>query len=356
MYMAKKYVKTFILTVFVFAFIILISQFFRDLDFYLNHNVDFWTMFRHLLTNIPWFTIKVLPVMTLLALLFSLGDLSKNNEITATKAAGINLWKIIALFLIIGAFIGIADLAAREYVVPYSSQEHEKIEAKRIKKEAITAKTEFSNIIISLRNNARLSVGYLNTKTKIMRDVTIEKYNDQFYIETLILAQSAWWSPKDHIWVLSNGVLRDFTKDMWNERYFKEFNSDIDVSPDDLTIRRMKPQLMNTRELKQYIDRLRIFGESALEERIALNMRYSSIFTHLIVMMIGIPFALMISNKVGKIFSFSLALGVVFIFWGLQAVFQSVGENQLLSPALSAWMPNIIFTFIGAGLLYNLKK
>jgi lipopolysaccharide export system permease protein len=298
--------------------------------------------------------IQVLPVATLLSVLFSLGELSKRNEITSIKAAGVNLWKIIFLFLFAGLAIGAADLAAREFVIPKTTRLNERIKKEKIQKETISYKTEFSNLIVSLKNNSRVTVGFLDTKAQIMKNVVIEKYDENFYLEYLVLASDGKWNGQ--IWELENGALRKFKDGFWDEMYFKTYDSSIELKPEDLAFRKMKSETMSSKEFKRYIRQIRIFGQTALSERINLNLRYSSVFCHLIVMMIGIPFALGFGNKLGKILSFTLALTASFTYWGFQAITQSLGENAIRSPLMAAWLPNFVFIAIGIFMLAKVKK
>ena len=353
-YISKKFLKIFFFTAFAFGFIVLISELFRQIGFYMENKTSFSIILQHLFSNIPWWIIQVLPVATLLALLFSLGDLAKKNEITAMKAAGINLWRMITMFLFLGFLIGLADLGAREFIVPKTTIFNEIIKKEKIQKEEIRAQTQFKNIIVSLPNNARLTVGNMDTEKKLMEDVIIEKYTEDFYIDRLVLAEEGVW--KDKTWILNNGVIRDFNSDFWNEVYFKEYNSEIRLKPEEFAFRKMRYETMDTSQFKKYIYQLQMFGKTALKEKIALQIRYSSIFCHFVVMMIGIPFALGIGNRFGKILSFTLALVASFIYWGVQAITQSLGENSILSPFMAAWLPNFIFFAVGIFLLARVKK
>jgi len=353
-YISKQFLRIFFFTAFAFGFIVLISELFRQLGFYMEYKTPFLVMVQHLFSNIPWWIIQVLPVATLLALLFSLGDLSKRNEITAIKAAGVNMWNIIALFMIIGLLIGAGDFAAREFVVPYTTKFNERIKKEKIQKEEVYVKTEFNNLIVTLQNNTRLTVGYLDAKKQYMRDVIIERYSEDFHLERLILAPEGTW--EDGTWILENGVIREFKNDFWDEVTFKKYDSGIHLKPGDIAFRKMNYEMMTSGEFRKYINRLRIFGQTALQERIALQIRYASVFCHLVVMMIGIPFALGFGNRFGKILSFTLALAASFVYWGMQAVTQSMGENLILSPFMAAWLPNFIFFVIGSYLLTNVKK
>ena len=48
-------------------------------------------------------------------------------------------------------------------------------------------------MIVSLRNNSRITIGWLDTKAQIMKDVVIEKYDENFYLEYLVLASDGKW-------------------------------------------------------------------------------------------------------------------------------------------------------------------
>lgn len=353
-YVSKKFLTIFLFTAFAFGFIVLISELFRELSFYMDNKTPLLIIAQHLLSNVPWWIIQVLPVATLLALLFSLGDLAKKNEITAMKAAGINMWRIISIFIIMGFFIGGADFAARELAIPKTTLFNERIKKEKIQKEEIKRQTQFKNLIVSLPNNTRMTIGSINTEEKVMKDIILEKYTEDFYLEYLILAAEGVW--KNKTWILKEGVVRKFTSDFWNEIYFKEYDSDIHLKPTEFAFKRMRYETMNTYDFQKYIHQLRMFGRTALKERIGLNMRYAFVFCHIIVMMIGIPFALGIGPRFGKILSFTLALAASFIYWGVQAITQSLGENSILTPFMAAWLPNFIFFVIGIILLARVKK
>lgn len=353
-YITKQFAKIFFFTSFAFGFIVLISELFRQLSFYMEYKTPLIVILQHLFSNIPWWIIQVLPVATLLALLFSLGGLAKKNEITAIKAAGVNLWKVIILFMVIGFIIGLSDFAARELVVPATSLFNEKVKKEKIQKEEIYVRTEFKNLIVSLQNNTRLTIGYLNTDEKYMQNIVIENYDEDFYLKRLILAAEGRW--KNKTWMLENGVIRKFENDFWKEIYFKEFDSELRLKPSDIAFNKKRYEMMNTYEFQKYINQLRIFGKTALQERIALNIRYASVFCHIIVMMIGIPFALGFGPRLGKILSFTMALIAAFLYWGVQAITQSLGENAIISPFMAAWLPNFIFFAIGLFLLVRVKK
>jgi lipopolysaccharide export system permease protein len=354
-YILKKFLNIFIFAILAIAFLVVVSEVFYRLGYYLEHKVSLLNIILLLIMRTPWQTILAFPIATLIAILFSLGNLSQKNEITAIKSAGINLWKIMSFFMLIGFFIGIIDLSAREFIVPHTTTFYEKLNQK-IKNEGDYVVTQFSDFVISPGNNIRLTAKLLDTQKKSMDNIVIEYYDEDFHIQKLLIAERAVWR-KDR-WLLINGVERLFENNLWKGDIlnFKQYDSGIKLNPQDLIIEDVKYASMTTKQLLKYINQLRIFGNSAIRARIELNVRYAMIFSHLIVMMVGIPFALAMSNKLKKIINFTFALFGTFLFWGTQSITQAMAQSMIISPFLSAWLPNLIFIGVGTFMLTKVSK
>jgi lipopolysaccharide export system permease protein len=304
----------------------------------------------HLISSVPWWLVQALPIVNLLSLLFSVGDLSKKNEITVMKASGINTWHIIVLLITLGFIVGLFDFFVREFIASKTNLYNEVIKKEVIKKEV-------TNLVVLLQDSKMITIGRLNIERKMMKDIVIEKYNSELAIKYLILAKTGIWH--NGTWILKNGVIRHFNTNFWKEIYFKNYNSKIYIKPDDMVIQKIRYNTMNTCAFKKYINNLKNFRQSGIEERsalIVLNMRYATIFTHIVVMIIGAPFALGTGSRLNKTLNSILALFSAFMYWGTQTIAKSLGENFILSPFVAAWIPNFIFMTIGIYFLIRVRK
>jgi lipopolysaccharide export system permease protein len=355
-YIIRNFIKVFVFTVALFVFVVIMPDLLLQIDFYMEYKVSIGLILLHQISNLPEYLMQALPLATLLAVLFSFSNLSQKNEITAIKAAGINIWRIIITFLIMGFIIGIGDFAVRETVVPKTSLYNTKVKKEKIKKEKILVKTDYYNQIIALPNNTRMTVRHLDTRAGIMKDIVMEKYNDAFALEKLVLAKEAIW--ENDSWVFKNGVVRKFDTDPWNETYFEDYNACIRITPKDLTMgeKTARYDALGVREFKKHINQLKILGRNAVRPKILLHMRFASMFSHIVVMMIAIPFAVGTEKKLNKILSFIFAVCIALVYWCIQAITQSLGENLILSPLIAAWIPNTVFLIIGIFLLIKVKK
>ena len=355
-YLLKEFLKPLVFSTAAFGCLVLISEFFRELSFYLENKTSFIVVARLMALNLPWWTIQVLPVSVLLAVLFSLSQLAQHGEITAIKAAGINMWKVIILFLICGLGIGIADTGLRELVIPRTVKAAEKLKNEKIHNEKSTVQYEFRNLVVSVPHNGRMTVGYLNVREMIIRSIVTDYFDRDFNLVRQVVADEAIWQPKKRTWHMHNGVVRLFDSAGWKEDYFSNRDLNVSIKPSDFIIKRLRPEQMDTREFKKYIRHFATLGIPSDKEQIQFHQRYASAFSHMVVMMIGIPFALGLGSRRGKIVSFSFALIFAFIYWGLQAVGQSLGENHFISPITAAWLGNIIFGVFGVYMLSGVKK
>ncbi|MFC1501407.1 LptF/LptG family permease [Elusimicrobiota bacterium] len=353
-YLFREFIKPLFFSCVVFGGLVMLSEFFRNLNFYLEQKTPFFEVGLYLFLNLPWWTIQVLPVSVLLAVLFSLGQLARHREITAFKAAGINLWRIISIFMVFGALIAVADLSLREFVIPHTSRLADKVLREKIHKEKPRDRAEFRDVVVSVPNNGRMTVGLLNTKNNYMHKIVIDYFNDNFDLTDQIVAESARF--ENNIWILTNCVERTFVADNWSENHFQERQIELDVKPNDLVLDDIRPEQKTIKYYRNYIKQLKNLGIPSEKEKLRFYIRFASAFSSIIVMIIGIPFAIEVSGRHGKILSFTFALIFAFIYWGIQAVGQSLGENKIISPLFAAWLSNIIFGITGLVLINRIRK
>ncbi|MBN1621350.1 MAG: LptF/LptG family permease [Endomicrobiales bacterium] len=353
-YIIKEYLKPFLLSALSFGGLVLISEFFRELNYYMEKKAAITDVFEYLLFNLPWWIIQVLPVAVLLAVLFSLGGLVKRGEIIALKASGVNLWKIIIIYLSIALVIVFSDIILREKVIPYAVKRAEKVRTEKINKKKVQEKTEYRNIVVSLPNNGRMTVSYLDAKEGNINRVIIDYYDDDFNLINQVVSEKGYW--QNDTWILENGIQRVFTEKLFEETRFDQKEVSLPFKPKDFVYIKLRPEQMSTKDYKNYIKQLQILGIPEEKDVIRLYTRWSSVFSHIIVMLIAIPFAFGLGKYHSKVISFTFALIFAFVYWGVQAMGQSLGENGVISPLLSAWLGNIMFGIIGLVLIGRVRK
>ncbi len=82
----------------------------------------------------PEFLVTVLPIGLLLALLYTLTNHARHNEITAMRAAGVSLWRLCVPYFIVGLVMSVVLFGLNEWCVPRSADWANRILTRHVQK------------------------------------------------------------------------------------------------------------------------------------------------------------------------------------------------------------------------------
>src|SRR5580765_6119549 len=88
------------------------------LDDFHMHRMHFGDVCLYYAVQLPEMLVKIMPMTLLLALLYALTNHSRNNEITAIRAAGVSLWRLALPYFVVGLLASMAMFAVNEFWVP----------------------------------------------------------------------------------------------------------------------------------------------------------------------------------------------------------------------------------------------
>jgi lipopolysaccharide export system permease protein len=164
------------------------------------------------------------------------------------------------------------------------------------------------------------------------------------------------WDSTAQKWSIDNYVARDISGMTEKITRGEHFDTVINLKPSDLYFRKEFYEEMNFRELRDYIEDEKLKGsEEVLSYEVEKHTRISSPFATLVMTLIGVTLS---SRKVRGGIGMHLGLGILItfafiLFMRISTVFALYGN---LSPAMAAWIPNIIFLSIGLFLLKTAPK
>ncbi|MFC1576656.1 LptF/LptG family permease [Candidatus Omnitrophota bacterium] len=103
-YIFKSFITIFTFCIFFLWMLYIIGDIFGFLDEILKERIPVSSLAAFYWYMTPFILTQIIPVSTLIACVFLLGNLNRSNEITAFRASGISIWRILKPMLI-GAFI-----------------------------------------------------------------------------------------------------------------------------------------------------------------------------------------------------------------------------------------------------------
>jgi lipopolysaccharide export system permease protein len=354
-YVVREYLKTFSLSLSSLIFIYIIVLFFQKMNIFIQHHAPFYLIFEYLLYKIPEVTFQwILPYAILLATLLTLGMLSRHSEITAMKAGGISLYRITFPLLFIAFVISLCSFLGNEYLVPLTNQSTQYLLDVKVRKEK--ASGFFKNYKIWYRSDHRIfNIQLLNPREKVLKGVTLYQFDDHFRCIQRIDAREAKWDIEK--WRFHDGAIRDFNEDGSTRMTpFKEIELSFQEDWESFqTIERQSREMSYT-ELRTYIQKIQSVGYDATRYLVDLYSKLSYPFLNLIMILIGVPFALKTGRSGGIALSIGVSVMIGFAYGVTFYIFLSFGKSGILPPFLSAWTPTLIFGLAGIFTLMSVRQ
>lgn len=349
-YILQKFIGTMLFALIAFSVIFIIIDLVGFLDKFIDRNVGFTIVMKYYLFYFPYIVVLTLPVATLLASLFSIGQVARYNELVAMQAAGLSNYRILSSLLVFGILLSLLVMYAGERLVPYSNQKKKELYQTYVDKVGKRPKAQTKDISLQIEENRWLLIGFFDTDNNTAFKVSIQRYAGNRLVERLDAPQMSW---ENGNWLLSNGYVRTFENNIERSRIFAELPlEDIRFIPDDIARVQKKAEEMSYWELKRFIDEVRRTGGKPDRWMVDLYLKISFPFANLIIILFGAPLAAR-KTRSGTAISFGISLFICFLYFGLIKVGQSLGHNETLHPLLAAWLGNIFF---GIGAIYVLVR
>jgi lipopolysaccharide export system permease protein len=113
---------------------------------------------------------------------------------------------------------------------------------------------------------------------------------------------------------------------------------------------------MSYGELRNYIREIQASGYDATRYQVALHAKLSYPLLNVIMVLIGIPFALKSGRSGGVALSIGVSVMIGFIYGVVFYVFISFGKSGVLPPILACWIPTFLFGLAGILTLMSLRQ
>lgn len=298
--------------------------------------------------RLPEMVFYTFPMSMLLASLLAFGRLSGDGEITALKAAGVSLYRIMAPVIAFAVFVSVATIALNEWLVPAASWQ-----AKRLLYEA-THKQELPVARDHLFYN-EMSDGQLKRlfyarhfDGKRMHDVVVQEFEANKLVRIVQAAEAA---PTDDGWRFARGVVYQ-TDDAGEYRFVVKFESQqIALGEALLALSRenRQPMEMNAGELNAHIDRLKSTGQAGREINeleVQWHQKFAVPFASLVFALVGAPMGLR-PNRSNSSIGLGVSILVIFIYYILMFVCMALGQIGAVPAAFGAWLPNLVAAGMG---------
>ncbi|HKJ68568.1 MAG TPA: LptF/LptG family permease [bacterium] len=349
-YLLRKFIVLFIYSMIAFLAIFLVIDLVENIDKFIDAGLTRQQVLTYYLLNVPFFISTALPMSMLIATVFSIGTLAKNNELTAMKSTGVSLYRIAAPVLLLATLISVGSFFFDDQIKSQTDRKLENYKEQYIQKRPPQSRLQRSNIFLQDSENRILFIEQFNGRSLRGQHVTIQYLQSDRLLKR-IDGTRILWDEEQKTWLVENYVVRTFpTPD--TEKVTQRGNStlqvDLNITPEDILKESLNPAQMNFQELSEFIDKLKMLGIAPRKWIVNLHFKIAFAFTNFVVVLFGFP--LVANQRHGGIaFGAGLSIFIIFTYYAFIKVGQVMGFNGILPPFFSVWMGNLVF--IGAGVL-----
>jgi LPS export ABC transporter permease LptG len=314
-------------------------------------------VFQYLFFLSPQLIYMLLPISVLVAVLVTFGILTKNNEVTAFKACGVSLLRLGVPILMGSLLLSVGLFAFDHYWVPGANLKQDKLRAEI--KGTHTQSYEHPDQKWIFGQGPRIYYyDYFDAHKKIMLGVYVFELDpNSFDLKGEIAAQQAEWQPAQKTWLFRNG--RSKTLDGVFDRNYQTFQTatfpQLTENPAWFTTEVTQDKQMNYQQLKRYIRDLRQRGFDTVRLRVQYYKKFAVPLFALIMAMLAIPFGFLVGNR-GAMAGIGVSIGIAMAYWGIDRLFEQIGDVNQLDPVVAAWAPDAVFALAGLYFMMRMRS
>lgn len=347
-YILKQFFLSTLVALAGFIIIYIAIDMMEKLDKFLDKKVPGMIIVEYYINFIPQILSVILPVGLMLGSLFSTGKMSTNNEVVASRSAGMSLYRFMLPYIGVALLISLGAVYFNGWILPRANARVLAIQRQHVG-ENLVSSAQF-NLHLQESRNTIITMQDFSLPQQRATRVSIQYFDPRQpkLLVRRIDAKSMSWDSTQLKWRLLEGKQRVFsgseehTSMIGGDSALMKFN----FSPQELRERTLSHSELTNPELWDRIQLAKRSGQDTARDEVDYHAKYAMAFTSLIVVLFGVPFASR-KKRGGLGPEFSIAIFISFLFLAFTKVSQTFGYSGQVDPMLTAWLANILF-FTGA--------
>lgn len=353
----KEFFGPFFSSLFLLLFLFLLGRgLFQMADLVFNKNVDIFLVFKILIVSLPFMLIFIIPISVLAATLVMFGKLSHDNEITALRAGGVSLFRIVAPLVVTVTVLCLVSFILSDKIASVSHYAYRRL-LTQIGIENPSAALD-EGVFIKKFKSFIIFIYEINGNK--LKGVRIYQPQQGKPVRTIIAAKGELVSiPEKNVIKLKliHGTSDEPDPKDPSKLYklnFKTYDLPLNLAGlKEAASLEKKPKDMTIKELRGEIERLTASGiqgtqtlSAEIHNKIALSL------SGLVFLLIGVPLGITV-RRGDRSVGLGISLALMTLYWMLLIGGKAVAQKGLAPPFLCLQFSN--FVLAGSG-LFLLRK
>lgn len=320
-------------------------------DFFENQVPTKEIILDYYLPFIPYYTNMFSSLFIFISVIFFTSKLAGNSEIIAMMAAGVSYHRLMLPYFVSATFLFLFSFYLGGYVIPPATGKMLNFTDKYI--EHFTSENA-RNVQMEVEPGTILYIESFQKRSNMGYRASLEHFDGKTLTSRITADRIRYDSA--YCWHLENYIRRDFEGMREQMTRGARLDTIIPIQPYELFITAEEAQQMTNTELRDYMEKQAVRGAGNIQAfETEYHKRWASPIGAFIMTLLGVT---MSSKKVrggmGKNLGIGIVLTAAYILFSTVSTTFSV--NGVMSPFMSAWLPNFIFLAIGIVLYIRAQR
>ncbi len=335
-----------------FLLLLLVFTVFELLGDILHNQVSPLIVGEYLLNVSPYFLYSIAHLGMLLAVLITFGLMQRSNEITAVKATGISIYRMVVPVLLAAALLAAGLFLSDQFYLPHTNKRQDALR-NLIKGKPPQTYLRPDRKWIFGQHSSIYYYQFFDPDRDQFGNISVYQFDPHsFEITHRIHAERARWADWLHRWVYEQGWERALRGPAIED--YRQFDvstfPELSEPPTYFKKEVKQSSEMNYEELRRYIHDLQQSGFDVVRLRVQLHKKLSFPVITLVMAVLAVPFSLSASKR-GAITGIAVAIGIAVVYTTASSLLEQMGNLSQLPPAVAAWAPDVLFSLVGGYLI-----
>lgn len=379
-YILRQFLSTYVFVVALLLAVITVIDLTEKTDKYAKAQLGFIEILGYYGNFLPWIAGLITPITVFIATVYVTAKMAGHTEIVAILSSGVSFRRLLLPYFIGASLIAGVSFWLNGWIIPNSNKSRLAFEMEYLKPKGNNA--SHKNIHMQVSKNIYLYLQSYNANSDKGYQLTLERFKNRKLIEKLTAKRIEWDTTKNK-WTLYDWDIVEINE-IFEPASLKTDSTgqdslasradtlvtpvlDTHISRNDISVE--KPRTLDTTlaihpnefdndyrkydgltltELNKYIKTLKSRGSAGIDVyEVEKYTRFASPFSIFILTFMGVIVSSRKSRGgTGSQIALGFALSFIFILFFM--MFRTFAEAGTLPPAISVWIPAIIFGAISA--------
>lgn len=322
-------------------------DFLEKVDDFIEHGAEPIHYLLFPIYNLPLILSNTLPMAVLLAAFATIGSLSRTNQLTALSGGGISFGQISRPMFFCALVLSGAAFFSNAWIMPLANRQANYLMEAELR--GSSPERVESNDLFLRDGNRILNIASVFPDKEELTGILVLQFDENFALTERTEADRAHFIGNGR-WRLQNSQTWTFSVENPRILSYKQAEGvivNLGRPPEALVEHWQNPEDMTLSELLRRSRRLATQGRDVRPLRIETQTRLARSATPLIMVLLGIPFALQRGRRASFALGFIGSLVIFMVYFLLEATFTAFAHAAILPAWVAAWAANLLLGLVG---------